>query len=182
MKTTSFWTQLGYGLLLSVAGALLFRALLPLFGLGLSLRGLSLLLGLAYLVMIGGQSALRSGRLLLFAIWLGLIAALALFDPSLWLWFALPVLLGWLLRLPRYRRLSSIAFDAAISLAALLFAAAAALHSGSALLSLWTYFLLQALTSFIPAATPPERSPDDAFSTAERTAEAALRRLAQTTR
>jgi hypothetical protein len=56
----------------------------------------------------------------------------------------------------------------------------AAVQTGSLLLSLWSYFLVQALFTTIPtraSAGPASTNEDDAFERAHRVAEAAVRRL-----
>jgi len=180
MNAPGFWSQVGIGFALSLIGSALFRLLLPLTGLAVGLRGLSLLLGAAWLLWLAGFG-LRHGRILMLGVWTACTLALLLLDPGAIVWLGVPVGLGWLLRLPRYRRLAWGLLDALVSACALLLAIAAGLHSGSAFLALWTFFLLQAWVCFIPTARPTNADAD-AFTAAERSAEAALHRLSQTTR
>ena len=183
MNTTTFWRQIGLGLLLSVMAGVLYVALSPLLGAAIAGRGLVLGLGAVYLAWLLHELRARIGLVVTLAVWLLTSALLIAFNPSLWLWIGAQTLLIWLLRcLYRYDSLKGAIFDAALSVFAFAAALATARYTHSLFLTLWSWFLVQALFVFIPpsrhpnaAATEPEF--DDAFGQAHRTAEAALRRM-----
>ena len=106
-------------------------------------------------------------------------------QPGLWAWVLAQVAMIWLVRcLYRYDSLGSAVADAALSAFAVATAIATAGYTRSMFLTLWSFFLVQALFVFIPAsraaAGGPASAPDpeDAFAQAHRNAETALRRLA----
>lgn len=186
MKTPSFWRQVGFGLLLSVIGGVVFTALRPLMGTELVLRGLIIGLGAAYLALLLHDLRARIGVVVTLACWVVVTGLLLAFNPTLWVWLLVQVLLIWLLRcLYRYDSLAAASADAALSGFALAMALVTADYTHSLFLTLWSYFLVQAIYVFIPRgragdasfALEPEPEPDDAFGQAYRTAEDALRRL-----
>ena len=184
MSPAGFWRQVGIGLLLSAVGAVLYSALRPWLDGDLMLRGLILGLSGSYLVVLAHALRVRVGLAVTFAAWLLLTSLLIAFNPASWVWFALPPALIWLVRsLYRYDHLGAAIADAALSALALAAAVVTARHTHSLFLTLWSWFLLQALFVFLPTgraatAAPAEPEIDDAFGQAQRSAEAALRRLA----
>jgi hypothetical protein len=188
MNAPSLWREIGIGLLLSVAGAVILASLGPILGNGLVVRGLILGLAAVYLVLMLQAFRARVGRMLALLGWCAASALLLVFDPALWVWLGVQVMVIWLIRcLYRYDRLGAALADAIISSFALAAAIATARHSGSLFLSLWCYFLVQANVAFIAPRRPlpgsDERADagDDDFAQAQRHAEIALRRLATRT-
>jgi hypothetical protein len=181
MNLAAFWRGAGLALLLSTAGAFAFKVFAPLVGAGTGLKLLVLALGLAYLLLLLARHRVRIGRLASMAAWAGCAALLFALDPLPWVWLLAQTALVWLLRcLYAHDSLRAAALDAALNGLALSAALATAMHTGSLFLSLWCFFLVQALYVLIPATRPvnPEPSADSSFDQAERTARAALRRLA----
>ena len=185
MNAPGFWRQVGFGLLLALVGGVLHTALRPFFGSELVLRGLIVGLGAGYLALLLHALRARIGMMVTLASWLLITALLFAFNPSLWVWLLVQAVLIWLLRcLYRYDSLASAIADAALSGFALATALATASYTHSLFLTLWSWFLVQALFVFIPASRTTAASAaqtaeaDDAFGQAHRTAEAALRRLA----
>jgi hypothetical protein len=125
----------------------------------------------------------HSGHVVAALAWLTLAGLLLIFNPPLTLWLLLPTGFIWLLRsLRRYDSLIPAGGDALLSGFALAAAIATAQHTHSLFLSLWSYFLVQALAAFIPVrnvATPAAsgRTRDTDFDSSYRNAETALRRL-----
>jgi hypothetical protein len=180
MNGHGFWRNVGTGLLASFAGTVAYHVVAPLAGSDVALRGtIVLLAAIAALALLLDRSH-RVGRFVAFAAWLAVLAALLVFDPSLWLWAGVPVFALWLMRsLSRYQSLWQAGADAAIALFAFATAWVALRHTHSVFLALWCFFLVQALTSLIPHARPATPSPaGDRYDQAQRNAEAALRRLA----
>lgn len=184
MNTPSFWRQVGFGLLLSVMGGIVFAALRPLIGTDLVLRGLIVGLSAAYLALLLHDLRARIGLVVTLAGWALVTGLLVAFNPTLWVWLLVQALVVWLLRcLYRYDSLAAALTDAVLNGFALAMAMATARYTHSLFLTLWSYFLVQAIFVFIPrgragnASFAPEPEPDDAFGQAYRTAEDALRRL-----
>lgn len=179
MNGPGFWHGVGVALLLSVAGAIVHTALAPLLGTGLVLRAVIVGLGAAYLAVLLHALRARIGRSVVLAGWLALTLLLCVFDPTLWVWLLAQALIVWLVRsLYRHESVSAALADAALNAFALVTAIATAAYTHSVLLTLWSWFLVQALFVLIgrPAAATANAS-DDSFAQAYRTAEAALRRL-----
>lgn len=180
MSRGGFWRGAALGLLASAAGAVAFHACAPWLGHAASFRGVLVLLALASACFALADTQARIGRVVAVAGWLALLAALMTFDPPLPLWLGTTVLALWLTRsLYRYQSLWQAGADAALSLFAVAAGVLALRHSQSLFLALWCFFLVQAATAWIPRgprSTPPPAG--DRYDQAQRSAEAALRRLA----
>lgn len=93
------------------------------------------------------------------------------------------VLLAWIVRsVMRYRRLHCIAADAVLSVAAIGIALSVAGYSHSVFLSIWSYFLVQALVFLMPEQKSGKRSNHDnssmeRFEKARASAQAALQQI-----
>ncbi len=177
---SSFWRETVLALLISAATAIIFEFTRPMLGGATALRLGLLAAATAYLAVLLGTASGRSGRLLAAAAWMALAGALLLFNPSLGAWLILPAGFIWLLRsLFSYRRMLPALADAGLTGLALISAVVAAGHSHSLFLSLWCYFLVQALHGFLSkaSAAPRHDRSIDPFDAAARQAEAALRRL-----
>ncbi len=184
MTSPSFWRQIGSGLMLSVVGGVLYAALSPFIGSGTLLRALVVGLGAIYLALLLHDLRARIGLVVTLAGWALVTGLLCAFNPTFWVWLLAQTLVIWLLRcLYRYDSLATAIADAAVSGFALATALATASYTHSLFLTLWSWFLVQAMFVFIPpsraptTAAAPEPDSDDAFGQAYRTAEAALRRL-----
>jgi hypothetical protein len=175
-----FWRGAALGLVASTAGAVAFHACAPWLGSASAFRAVLLMLaaGAALYALVDAKA--RVGRVVAVVAWGLLLAALLLVDPPLSLLLGTLVFGLWLTRsLYRYQALWQAGADAALSLFALAAGVVALRHSQSVFLALWCFFLLQAATAWIPrttASTPPPAG--DRYDQAQRSAEAALRRLA----
>ena len=183
MSARGFWRDVGLGLLASVAGAIAFHALAPMFGSGAAIRGVIALLAAAAALAVLLDRDARVGRVVGFAAWALLLGTLIVFDAPLWFWIGLPAFALWLTRsLFRYHTLWQAGADALLSLFALAAAFVALRHTHSVFLALWCWFLVQALVALIPRDPPAGAAApapaDDRYDQAQRSAEAALRRLA----
>ncbi len=183
MSAPSFWRQAGVGLGLATVAAIAWFVLVPFVGAAGLARASIVGLAAAYLALLVPELEARIGRVVVMAGWLALTLAFAIFDPHPGVWLFGAVVLVWLVRcLYRYDGLTGAFADAALSAFAALTAVAIAAHTRSVFLSVWGFFLVQALFVLIPTrrhATPTNATPDadDAFGRAYRTAEAALRRM-----
>lgn len=188
MKAPTFLEGVGVALTASVVGSVLFTALAPVFGSATVVRALIAAIGLAYLLYLLRRSHQRVGRVTVVAGWAAAALAIGLWQPPLLLYLFLHITLLWLVRsLYRYASLLSALADLGLSGLGLAAAVWAAVHAGSLFLSIWSFFLVQALFVAIPPdwsgrhrTRPDGTDPDDRFQTAYRAARAALRRLSST--
>ena len=178
---------LGQGIIVAAIFALLsaaaFAALTLLMAPILLLKAMIVVLNAAYLGVLMKRSGLRRGRLALPLAWLVAAIAIGLWAPSLAAYVILHTGLLWLSRtLCCHANVLSTLIDLVLCSVALVAAIGAAVHSGSVLLSVWSFFLIQAASTFIPTSFGPVTAPtnDDPaadFERAYRQATAALRRL-----
>lgn len=184
MKRPSLWREIGVAFALSLVGAVGFHTLVAFTGAAAALRFIVLGLGAAYGLSLLAVVPTRIGKTVAVIVAGGLGAGLIVLDPSLPAWVLTLTSGIWLLRCCYLHGGPGAALkDAALSTFAISAARYGASHSRSLFLALWAYFLVQALWTLIPAvaAPAPAASPDaggaSRFDQAERTAEAALRRL-----
>jgi hypothetical protein len=182
----SLGTGLGAAFVLSACGAALLAALSPWLGAAASLRGVIALLGFVYTLYVIGRSGERVGRITTIVCWIAVACGAWALGLPLVGYVLVHVGLVWLVRaLYHYSGLLPALADLGISLLGTAFAVWAAQRSGSAMLALWCFFLVQAFHVLIPA-TLAQRgnaapaAADDAFARAHRAAEAAVRRLSST--
>ena len=170
---------------LAVVGSVLFATLAPLLGSAVALRALIAVLAFGYLLFLLKNAAERVGRITSVAFWGAAATALWWMSPPLGVYLLAHAGLLWLIRsLYFYSGLLPAVADlllTGLSVAAGLWAAS---RSGSFGLSVWTFFLVQSLFVLVPRVVPqpkaekPTQPPaDDSFQRAQRSAEAALRRL-----
>jgi len=160
-------------------GGVVFASLQLLVTPSLALRTLTIVLSGAYALYLLVRSD-RHGGVALAASWSIAAAASAGLIDSLALLLIVHVTLIWLLRCLSFHD-SIVAALADLLLSALALAAAvwAATHTGSFALSVWCALLVQALFVALPRALPAAGvdGNDTRFERAQRSAEAALRRL-----
>ncbi|MGR8920939.1 MAG: hypothetical protein ACU85V_15095 [Gammaproteobacteria bacterium] len=142
-------------------------------------------LGGGYLLALGLRTGLRTGRIALPLAWLLAALLIALTVHSAVTCLVLHALLVWLGRACLWHAsLLSALLDLGLTLLALLAAVGASLHSGSAPLAVWTFFLASALFVLIPrhwVQSPAERNAavSARFERASSRAEAAVSRLGE---
>lgn len=183
MNAPSFLEGVLVALAASLGASILQAALGTLIGDSGGLRLVIAALALGYILYLLGRSRERVGRMTSLVAWT--LAAGAAWGLGLPLGPYLLVHLGliWLVR-SLYFHASLLAALADLGLQILGLAAAlwALLHTGSLLLAVWCFFLVQALFVAIPPRLPRPAPPPDAngdrFRHAERAADAALKRLA----
>jgi len=184
MKTPGFFEGVLLAVVASVSADVLFVALCWLLpveqALGLLIVGLSF----AYCAYLLIRSHERVGRMTALAVWIALSGAVWFWSPPLPLFLLIHLGMVWLVR-SLYFQTGLIAALADLALSGFGLAAAlwAVTVSGSLLLAVWCFFLVQALFVAIPngknqAKAPAECVADDRFQQAYRTAEAALRKIA----
>lgn len=185
MKTPTFLRETVAALVLSVLGAVIFNALQPFLGSGISARVLLVILSLSYLLFFLVENRIHTGKFVTSACWMAVTSLLVIFNPPIGIW--IPILLGlhWSIRgFYRYHSLTDVFADFLLCGFALAAAFISASHTHSVFLSLWVFLLVQALYVFLPThlskrpTTSNAATHDiDRFETAHRNATAALQRL-----
>lgn len=185
MKKPMFWEGVVIALLASSIGVIGFFAATLLLSGECAIRLLINALALAYGVYLLGRSRERLGRITVLVSWCLVSIVAWLFNPPLELFLIVQVLAIWLIRsLYFYGSLFLSLADLGLSL----FATASALwaldRTGSLFLSIWCFFLIQALFVVIAAGNrqsqkgsvnPPDS--EDQFKRAYQAAEAAVHKL-----
>ena len=185
MKRPGFFEGVGIGLFASLAGTVLFVAFTSVVSTATALSLMIGLLSLAYTAYLLGRSQERVGRLTTFTLWLIAAGAVWLWSPILPIYLLFHIGMVWLVRsLYFHASLLSALADLGLNGMALASALWAAERTGSIFLSLWCFFLVQALFVTLPSWTRqsgqqalPFRQAEDGFQYAHRAAEAALRRI-----
>jgi hypothetical protein len=184
MKRPTFFEGVGVALAASLTGGVLFSVLATVFAGGAVMRVLIAGLGLAYVLYLLRRSRERVGRIVVVAAWLSAAAVIGLLHPPLVLYLLLHIGLIWLIRsLYFYNSALSSLADLALTGLAVTAAVWALTVTGSLLLGLWCFFLVQALFVTIPdnlprkpVAPPSVAGGDDHFEHAHQVAQAALRK------
>jgi hypothetical protein len=184
MKNLGFPGGVIVALILACCGSVLFAALTPVFNSVWVLKCLISALTLAYLLYLLKCSAVRVGRVATFALTAAFMLGAMYWQPSLLLYALLHVGLIWLIRCCYFHN-SLTAALADLGFCGLGFAAAvwAAERSGTLFLSLWCFFLVQALVMPVLAGrfgvTNSATDENEPFRRAYHSAQSALRRLSQ---
>ncbi|HEY6598100.1 MAG TPA: hypothetical protein VIZ30_02260 [Pseudomonadales bacterium] len=141
----------------------------------------TLLVG-SYTLYLLSQSNERTGRIATVAVWCIAAIVIAAFVPTLALFLIAHTCLIWLVRTLYFHESTITAlFDLGLSALALASAIWALRSSHSLSMATWCFFLVQALFVVLPSVLPKAAHHDDgnqAFQRAQRSADAALRRLA----
>lgn len=183
MTRPTFVEGVGVALAASLSGSAAYTALSAAAGGGM-LRPVVVGLALGYLVYLLARTPVRAGRVTAFIAWCLAAAGLWLAAPPLALDLLLHVAMLWLIRtLFFHSSLVSALADLTLSLLALAAVIWALVQTGSLLLGIWCFFLVQAGFVAIPpgpAARRPRREPshEDDFEHAHRIAKSALRKHA----
>ncbi|GAB4190901.1 MAG: hypothetical protein Tsb002_19110 [Wenzhouxiangellaceae bacterium] len=165
MRALGFWRSVALAIGLSVLGTALWHLLSLMMGSILAVQMSIAAMALVYALVLLRCQRGRSGRLAAFSAWLLLSLGLMAAPVSL-LGFALAQLaMLWLMRsVYSYRTLLPALGDAAISGIAVLIAIWTLLHSHSLLLTLWSFWLCQALVALLPPRFPTGRDDHDRHS------------------
>ncbi len=185
MKQPTFPEGVAVALAASLAGGVLYTALDTVFPGVPVLRLLIAAIGLVYVVYLLGRSTERVGRVTAAAAWLLVAGVLWFTHPPLLLYVCVHLGVIWLIR-SLYFYSSALSALADLGLNGLGLAAGiwAVTRTGSVLLGIWCFFLVQALFVFIPksvrrksGAGPAGPASEDRFQHAYRVAETAVRKL-----
>ena len=185
MKKPGFFEGVIVALIISVSASVAYMILSSLLGGGWLLRILVAAMGLAYVIYLLSRSKERVGKITVTASWIAGAAIIWLLAPTFVLYVLLHVGMIWLIRSLYYYTsvLSSLA-DFGLNAISVVIAFWAGLHSHSLFLSLWCFFLTQALFVLIPVSLQSSLKPsakytssEDRFEKAYRNAESAVRKL-----
>lgn len=185
MKRPSFLEGVGVALVATIGGGVFFSALTTVFVSDFVLRLLVAAMGLFYVFYLLYRSGEKVGRITSITAWLIAAAVIWLMGLSLPLYLLAHLGLVWLIRsLYFYSSLISALVDSGLVLFGLASAVWAVLQTGSLFLSVWCFFLVQALFVVIPNSwkrssqqRTDTNSTEDSFQSAYRTAQAALTKL-----
>ena len=185
MKTPTFLEGIVIALISSFVGSIGYLALSTIVSDGIVIRLLISSFTGVYLLYLLSRSKDRIGRVSVLALWSILTLFLWLFWPSFTLFIVVNLIAIWLVRsLYFYTSLFSSFADLALNVFSIAIAFWAAINTDSLFLTIWCFFLCQALFVFIPHSLKPKKntvSPaiNDAakFNRAYQTAEAAVRKL-----
>ena len=184
MKRVGFLRNVGVALVLSLLGGAGFAGLRAMVDPALAFQWLIAGLAGAYVLYLLVKAPHATGRVVTFAAWLAGTAAALIFATHVGVLLCAQVLMIWLVR-SLYFHASAFAALADLLLSGLALGAGiwAAEQSGSVFMTLWCFFLVQALFVCIPGNLPRPQASDaaqmaDDFSQAHQAAQAAVRRLA----
>ena len=188
MKQPTFLEGVGVALAISLAGSVLYTAVDAVFPGVPVVRLLIAGIGLAYVVYLLGRSPERVGRVTAAATWLLVAGVLWFTHPPLLLYVCMHLGAIWLIRsLYFYSSALSALADLGLNGLSLSAAVWAVTRTGSMLLGIWCFLLVQALFVFIPksinrkpGATQAGHESADRFQHAYRAAETAVRKLSST--
>jgi len=185
MKQPTLFEGISVALVASIAATVLYTVLGAIFPVETVIKLLVAIVSFSYISYLLSRSRERLGRITLVAGWSVAATAIWLLTPSLTLYGLTHLFLIWLARsLYHYNSLLPALADLGINAVAVAAAAWAAYQTGSLFITIWCFFLTQALFIYIPPRLfQKERSPaagivnDDRFQQAHRAAEAALQKL-----
>ncbi len=183
MKRPTLFEGIALALVVSMVGGVVYSALASYLPTGSVLRFLITATSLAYVIYLLSRSPERVGRITALAVWVVVAGVLWLMAPTIPLFVLVHVGIIWLLRsLYFYSSLLSALADLGLNGLSLAAALWAALQSGNIFLTLWCFFLVQALFVAIPPrvgrkAKEKQADAQDGFERAYRAAENAVREL-----
>jgi hypothetical protein len=185
MRQPTFLEGVGVALAISLAGGVMYTAMGTVFPGVPVLRLLIAGIGLTYVVYLLSRSPERVGRVTAAATWLLLAGILWFTHPPLLLYVCGHLGAIWLIRsLYFYSSVLSALADMGLNSLALAAAIWAVTRTGSVLLGIWCFFLVQALFVVIPksinrkpGAVRAGHESEDRFQHAYRVAETAVRKL-----
>lgn len=151
MKQATFSEGVGIALISSVSVAAVFTVVSSLFFNGDLVRLLIAGLSLFYIIYLFSRSNDRVGRITVIFIWFVITLCSLIFSTSLLLYLSIQLFTVWLLRsLYFYNSIFSAITDLLLTIMSVFVASWVWSISSSIFLTLWCFFLVQALFVFIP--------------------------------
>ena len=159
MKTATFFEGVFIALLVSLISSVLLFTLSSFFPANILIRSLISGISIAYILYLLSRSNERVGRIMVMTVLLISIISLWFSWPSITLFILGHMTIIWLVRcLYFYSSLMSSLADLALNGSSLFIALAVASHTDSLFLTLWCFFLMQALFVLIPKSIPKPNS------------------------
>jgi hypothetical protein len=183
MKRPGFLQGVLVAAILAFVGGTVLAVLTPLTGIGVAIRLFVPAISLAYVLYLLRASNERAGRVATVSLWSALAIVTWWIAPPLPLYVLVHVAAIWLVRtLFFHSGFVAPILDMGLSAIAVSAFVWALTRTGSAMLALWTFFLVQALFIAIPKRLPRRRQParaadNEGFERARRQADEALRLL-----
>lgn len=181
MKTVTLLGGILVAVIFSLLGSVAYFVLSAVLPHDFLIRLLISVLSFAYSVYLLSRSHERIGRVSVIALWIIQLCLLWVFSVSIVYFVSVQLASIWLIRsLYFYSSLILSFFDLALMGLSVCIAIWAASHTSSLFLTLWCFFLTQALFVFIPRNIKKSSSTGtnkDDFQHAYRSAEAAIRKL-----
>jgi len=185
MKTATFFEGVFIALIVGFVSSVLLFTLSSFFPTNLLIRGLISAITFAYITYLLSRSNERVGRIIVITILLISMTTMWFVWPAISFFIIGHMMMIWLVRcLYFYSSLVSAIVDLTLNGFSVLTAFAVATHTDSLFLTLWCFFLMQALFVFIPSSikkplsttsTPFQHQQD--FQHSYRAAQAAVRQL-----
>lgn len=186
---TSFFRELGFGLVLSLAAGAIGLTLSVVFGPAAAIRAVVAGIGLVYVVRTLARSSEATGRVTIVLVWAVAAGGAWFLEVGLAAYVVLHVGMVWLVRsLYAYSRLTEAALDLGLSTLAVSFALWALVRTESVFLAVWCFSLVQAMHVAIPGLAARVLGPGDeapvgvdanrGFTSALNAADEALQRMA----
>jgi len=188
MKVPGFVGGVGIAFAAAVTGSATVFALAGMVAGPLLLRLMVAMIGLGYVLYLLVRSGIRAGKVSAVLVWVLFTAVTLALDPPLFAHLCTQVGLVWLLRaFCVHRSVLPALADLALCTLSVTAALWAAERTGSVFMAIWCLLLVQAAYVAIPrrGRTPHDTefvrsNADERFAHAQRTADAALRRLSTT--
>jgi hypothetical protein len=188
MKSSTLFEGIIVALISSFVGSVIYFALSSVFSDSFLIRLLISGLSFSYILYLLSRSKEHIGRVTVASIWSLGIISLWFIWPPITLFVLMHIVAIWLVRsLYFYSSLLSSLADLALNGFSVAAAFWAASHTGSLFLTIWCFFLTQALFVLIPtrirkkaSTTATSLQNEDKFQHAYRAAEAAVRKLSNT--
>jgi hypothetical protein len=185
MKIPSFSEGVTFALAVSLLGSILFTTLIMLFPAGWLLKMLVAGISLVYVIYLLSRSQDRIGRFTVLAVWLAISVGALLVSLSFLAYVMVHIGMIWLIRsLYFYTSVFSAFADLVLNGLSLAAAVWASVQTESVFLTIWCFFLVQALFVVIPSSLKKKsveskylQDCDDRFQRSYKTAEIALRKL-----
>jgi len=187
MKTATFFEGVLIALIVSFMSSVLLFTLSSFVPSNILIRGLISGISIAYILYLLSRSNERIGRIIVMTVLLISIITLWFVWPAITFFILGHMTIIWLVRsLYFYSSLVSSLTDLALTFSSLLIAFAVASHTDSLFLTLWCFFLIQALFVLIPKSIPKPNSSssislnnEDEFQHSFRAAQAAVQQLSK---
>lgn len=193
IKRPTFNQGVVVALVLSLFGSALFSVFTPIFTNHSMLRVIIALVALGYILYLLNASQSRTGKVTCLSLWVLVAVSTWYLSPSILLYALIHIGMIWLIRsLFHYQSTLTSLIDFGLNTLSLIVALWAIEQTNSLFISLWTFFLMQALCMAIPSKChdalckipmdialidKQEHDGNDRFNRAFHSAQSALRRL-----